>query len=303
MSYPTAGDVCTIIRELLLADAAGAEAVYPDDRIIRMMGMAWREMWDALAQFGAQRPRATIYHLLPAYTAAYYPSKNGVFSLIEPIKVEEDTYTSSFSITAVADYGDGSIQVTTSAAHGLSSNARVIVVGVSQEADGDWFVTVVNSTSLKLNGSVYRTDAVGASTALIVPTSAAMAGFTAIKPVTIWTRKAPAATLREYLWETDRFKFHGATAARLLSVTGVLAAPPAPTSESDVLAVDNCQNFIAYRTAGLLAGAQGRDDLFTRYSVMAIGPNQKPDGSGGFLAGLATVAARSAARTQTQRPT
>jgi hypothetical protein len=303
MSYPLAAEVVDLTRELLLADSLGAEFVYPDNRILRVVSVAWREMWDALAQFGAQRPRATYYHLLPAYTNVICPARESVFQVLEPIKVEEDQITSAVDISEISEAGSGEVLVTTAASHGLSSNSRVVVTGANQDTDGDWFVTVTGATQLRLNGSVFRSAVTLGAPRLIVPSSAAMTGFTAVVPVTVWTRKAPAATLREYQWQTDRFRFHGATAQRLLSIAAILAAPPAPTARFDLLAVDNCQNFLAYRTAGLLAGAQGRDDLFTRYSVMALGPNQKPDGSGGYLAGLTTVAARSSQRTQTQRPT
>jgi hypothetical protein len=303
MSYPLVSEVADLVRELMLANVAGAEATYPNSRIVTTMGIAWREMWDALAAFGMPRPRQTFYPLLPAYPTAFVPSRFGLPGIVDVLKLEEDSVTSSIGVIAIDQDSDGSILLTTATDHGLSSNARVVVYNVNRQADGDWFITVPSTTQVKLNGSAYLTGEITVNAGIAVQASAGMTGFAAVNPLTLWTRKAPEATLREYQWETDRFRFHGATADRLLSINAVLASPPAPQADGDVLAVDNCHNFLAYRTASLLAGAQGRDDLFARYSVMALGPNQKPDGSGGFLAGLATLAARSAQRTQAQRPT
>ncbi len=303
MSYPTAAEIIDLTRALILADAPGSELIYTNTRIMSSLGIAWREMWDALIAFGAARPRATFYHLLPAYTGAFYPSKFGVVGIADVVKVEEDSVGGSFDIISLQMGDDGSIVVSTGSPHGLASNGRVVIANANRETDGDWFVTVVDPSTLKLNGSEYRTGLSSVNARLIVPASASMTGFVPVAPVTMWTRRAPAPTLREYQWEADRFKFHGATADRLLSIAAVLSAPALPVAETDALTVDNCHNFLAYRTAALVAGAQGRDDLFTRYSVMALGPNQKPDGSGGYLAGLTAVAARSAQRNQTQRPT
>jgi hypothetical protein len=303
MSYPLLTEVVDLTRSLLLLDAPGAEAVYPSTRIVKMIGMAWREMWDAMVQADLPRPRQTFYHLLPSYTSVFFPESAGVSGFSDPLMVEEMAPSGSpLTVSAITAYTNGALNLTTPT-HSLTSGARVIAVGINEDGNGDFFATIPDNTHVVLNGTVERGAPIKVGQAMIViPSDPTLVSFSKVNPVSSWTRKAPAATLREYQWEGDRFKFHGATADRILSITGYLSAPPAPEAETDVLRVDNCHNFIAYRAAALLAGAQGRDDLFTRYTVMAIGASQKPDGSGGFLAGLTGSKAKAGSRTQAARP-
>jgi hypothetical protein len=298
MAYPRAGEVVSIVRALLLSDAMGAEHVYTDTRIIESIGIAWRELWDALILFGAGRPRTTFYHLLPAYTNILYPMNAGIVGFTDPLKVEEADVKLQFDITSVTSGPSPFIKITTSAAHNISAIINAVVVAADDDANGEWFVTPLTETELVLNGSFWDGSYVSTGKEQLVVYSD---NFSELNPVFQWTRKPIASTLGEYLWEMDRFRFQGATVDRLLSVYGDLSAPPAPTGEDDILEVDNSHNFLAYRTASLLAAAQGRQDLFASYSAMAVGPSQRPDGSGGFLAGLTSTASKALQRMQTQR--
>lgn len=302
MSYPVLSEVVSLTRSLLLLDAPGTETIYPADRFVKMIGMAWREMWDAMVQADMPRPRQTFYHLLPAYTNVFLPESAGVAGFSDPLMVEEMAPASSLTVSAITASTDGALNLTTQT-HSLTTGARVIAVGINEDGNGDFFATIPDSTHVVLNGTIERGAALNPlNPRVLVPSDPTLTSFSKVAPVSSWSRKAPAATLREYQWEGDRFKFHGATADRILSISGYLSAPPAPENDLDVLRVDNCHNFIAYRAAALLAGAQGRDDLFTRYTVMAIGASQKPDGSGGFLAGLTGSKAKAGSRTQAARP-
>jgi hypothetical protein len=63
---------------------------------------------------------------------------------------------STLTITNATNSG-GAILITTSAAHGLTTGARVVIfsVGGVTAANGAWIVTVVNTTTFTLNGSTF----------------------------------------------------------------------------------------------------------------------------------------------------
>ncbi|MGC4052876.1 MAG: hypothetical protein QM757_26410 [Paludibaculum sp.] len=301
MSYPAASKVLGVTRALLLADAStGGDQIFTDARLLPFLGIAWREFWDALTSFGNQRPRLTMFWLLKPYTNAFYPQAAGLRGFTDLICVEEAAVDRSIDIASFSDSADGDeYKLTTNANHGLVTNDRAFVVNAGEGADGEWFTTVVDATNAQLNGSFSTgLPPVNSGRAKLVIASGE---FTNVSPITTWARRPVAAVLGEYQWEGDRLRFHGASSARLLSINAYAAPPDAPVAPTDILRVENCENFLSYRTASLAAGAQGREDLSNRYAIMALGQNQRPDGSGGYLAGLVASMARSMTRLQSQR--
>jgi len=63
----------------------------------------------------------------------------------------------SINISGCADNGSGLIRVTTAAAHGLSTNNSVDIVGVSgtTEANDSWYITVIDATNFDLINSAF----------------------------------------------------------------------------------------------------------------------------------------------------
>jgi hypothetical protein len=61
------------------------------------------------------------------------------------------------TVSSCADNGSGLIRVTTAAAHGLSTNNGVTIASVvgTTEANGDWVITVIDTTNFDLIGSTF----------------------------------------------------------------------------------------------------------------------------------------------------
>jgi hypothetical protein len=107
-------------------------------------------------------------------------------------------------------------------------------------------------------------------------------------------------TLRQYCYENGTLFFLGA-GPQSVRIRYFQAAPAAPTTTGVTIAVDNCQNFLIFRTAGLAAATKGMTDLATLWNAMAVG---KSDGSSpGFIAGLTSAAEKARKKMQAQRPT
>lgn len=66
-------------------------------------------------------------------------------------------YDLSGSVSNAADNGSGLIRITTSVAHGLSTNDYVYLtnVGGTVEANGEWKITVLSTTTFDLQGSTF----------------------------------------------------------------------------------------------------------------------------------------------------
>lgn len=75
--------------------------------------------------------------------------------------------TSSATVSGAADNGSGLIRITTSAAHGFATGTAVTVAGVTgtTEANGDWIITVVDTTHFDLQGSAFANAYVSGGTA------------------------------------------------------------------------------------------------------------------------------------------
>lgn len=297
MSYPQVAEVCALVRTLLLDYRVETGEIATDDVILRYMPVAWREMWDSMIAAGMERPRTTFYYPLAAYTARFYPEQAGVLNFAEPIKVEEAAPDATQPVGEVEAHTTNEIRLEVTS-HGIANNTRVFVSGLPDPAAGEWFCYAADANHIVLRGSVfYGAFANGAGH---VTTLASGAAFTRIAPIQTWERRTPQTTLSQYRWIGEGLQLHGATADRLLAVEAFLSAPPFPASVGDALRVDNCDNFMGYRTAALVAASQGRDDLFRTYSALAF--VDKGDGQGGFLAGLVASSSKSAQRQKPERP-
>ena len=72
----------------------------------------------------------------------------------------------SINVAGCADNGSGVIRVTTSTIHGLDTGNGITIAGVvgTTEANGDWTITVVDTTHFDLDGSTYANAYVSGGT-------------------------------------------------------------------------------------------------------------------------------------------
>lgn len=82
-------------------------------------------------------------------------------------------------------------------------------------------------------------------------------------------------------WEQDTFYFIGSPSARLLKFE--YSASSTPPAIGATVSVDGCKDFLAVRTASLIAPTRGMPDLGMDLTRKALGPSMEPDGTGGLL--------------------
>jgi hypothetical protein len=104
--------------------------------------------------------------------------------------------------------------------------------------------------------------------------------YIAMTPVDELPQITAETALRWWKWEGDTFYFIGSGSSRQLKIEYIQSGA-APTSGS--IGFDNCRNFLATRTASLMAGIRGMPQEADRLTVLALGPSREADGSGGQL--------------------
>jgi hypothetical protein len=262
---------------------------------------AYRRLYDALAMVGSGRIRRQFYLNLPAYTQIMIPSAYGLVDLGEPEFMEE---RGSFVALPIAGVSTTSpVQVTTGSPHGLTvgsttQEAVVGCVGGTQSANGRWFVTVIDASSVTLNGSV--SDGLLPIMTQNSMFSMSTEKFTDMSFTDRISDRDVTDRLYEVLWEEECFKFRGATQARELRIT-YTANGIAPTLATVPIGLTNSDNFLATATAGFAAQSRGFYQMADRLFQQAYGPKGIADSSGGMLREFIAYQVREMQRTQRRR--
>jgi len=109
-------------------------------------------------QWIAQTKGAALAYLIPfefSTTQAYMIEAGNLYFRF--YRDGARIYDLNGSITGMVDNGTGLIRVTTNAAHGLSTGNYVYITGTNgtDEANGEWIVTVISVTEIDLQGSTF----------------------------------------------------------------------------------------------------------------------------------------------------
>lgn len=272
---------CTVAQ--VMSDAAalvGDEAMEQFTSAVQLpwFGFAFRELYDICQRWRLPMGKREAYGLVPAYTNVIAPSQMGITDMGEPIALWERSGATALAITGATNATP--IEITTSVAHGLSTNAEVDITGVvgAVGANGNWFITVTGATTFTLNGSI--AGGVYSSGGSVLSSSQKWDPVTEVDSL---PDTEPDATLRFWKWENDRLYFVGASQVTELKLSYTTSGA-APASGN--IGVDNARNFLALRTASLLADNY---DMLQRAKTLkeeSFGPSMTPDGTGGALRNL-----------------
>jgi hypothetical protein len=197
----------------------------------------------------------------------------------------------------VADDGSGNIQITTSTAHGWSTNQEVFAsdIGGVPEANGRFFVTVLDAVNVTLRGPQFNPESAYTSGGTLTTSSDR---FEEVHFVEELSDRAPEPQLREYSWSEDMFQFIGATQDVQLRIR-YLFNNSAPTAGS--LVYEGIENALAHRASAILAYAHNRGQGEAgRLDVEARGPQL--DGGGGLYYLYLSQKVREMQKEPLQRP-
>lgn len=242
-------------------------------------GFAYRELFNIYQRWRLPIGTTTGFAFLPAYTNVLVPSLAGITDMGEPEGVWERPASTTVTVTGATNATP--VEITTSGAHGLATNAEVELYNIAGPVgvNGQWFITVTAANKFTLNGSVAG--------------GAYSSGGTVVEATVGWSEVLPSnnppsgtpvnTALRTYKWQKDRFNFPGATSAVELKMEYTVSGnPPA----SGTIAIDDCRNHLAVRTASLLAANYDQKDRAAELIFEAFGDSRQPDGTGGTLRNL-----------------
>lgn len=239
---------------------------------------AYRSMYDAMS-FGSNRIRREWYYVLEAYTSQLDPYAVGLTDISEPEFMEDRDAGTVSTITSTSNASPINVLAV---AHGVATNDDVIVQSVNGTSApiARWYATRVDADNLTLNGSV--TDGAGGTGGFLSKSSDK---FTEVVPIEQLSDRDISQRLGSYTWESNIFKFRGATTRRQIHVTYIASGTP-PTNVNTVIGLDNCITFLSTAIAAFAAESNEWTKMAERLVVKAYGPKGEGDASGGYLRGF-----------------
>jgi hypothetical protein len=263
----------------LLVGNPNDKTVFSNAVLQPYFNLAYPELIAAATMAQTNRVRRDFYTVVPAYTTELNPLAIGVVDMDEPELVWE---AQNATIIPIATVGRNSpVQVTTQAPHGLASNAQVNAGGTlgTSSVQGRWFVTVIDSLNVTLNGSV--SDGNTGTGGYLVSTGAQFQPV--ISDDQTGNDNRPLSNyLETYSWVQSTFQFRGATSPVLIHVRYWINGNP-PQNPAVPIGLEGCFGYLSYRVAGKAAESKGWFQLADRYTTEAIGPKREADMTGGLL--------------------
>lgn len=273
---PTLQQVFDLTRSHLGDIQVSGGAVFTNAVLQNYFGMAWRELYQALALTGSPRIVRYFYYVLPALTQTFSPAAFGLTDFAEPEYVEERGNFLSHNIVSTSN---ATPIVVNDPAHGYASGQEIYLDGIvgTRAPWGRWNIAVIDANNYSLNGS--GSDGSAGTGGQV---STGTDEFGEVQNVQEQDDSTPVSSLQYYLWENQTLQFRGATEPRQLRIT-YLASGVATTNPSATLGLDDCDTFLAARVGGLAAHAKGWYQMSTDLKNEALGPRGVADGSGGLL--------------------
>lgn len=303
---PTVEAVLNQARSLIGDDEVAGGEIFTDTILLPYFQQAMRELWLVLR--GAQDPfvLTEAYVGLPANQAVLDPASVGLLNFAEPEGVKWTTSGAPVAISAVAVSG-GNASVTATG-HGLTvgSAPNVVVYGVLGFAQFNnpnnlWTASVPDANHVTLNGCT-AADSYSSGGFLSNVTGDAFTEMTAQTQLIADPNPAdPTSAMSQYAWIGGVFRFVPSTQARLLIITYRQSGIGISTT-TDSVPIDDTQDYLATRTAGLAGKARGAASRGQELNMEAIGPSLVADGSGGLLAQLVRIDVRNLQRVVYRRP-
>jgi hypothetical protein len=278
---PLVSQIYSATRSILGDDQVTGGEVFTDLILQPKYQFAYAELYRALQNAQSPFIQREAYFNVPANTGVLLPATAGIENLGQPTLVEERGGVTAWNVSVVTP-GAGFATIVTTANTLATGNQPVIygVVGITEDINDIWTVTVTNSTTFTANGCA----AIGTyvSGGIVSISSEA---FTEMTPQSrIDSIVSPGSAFQRYSWENGRFRFPPCSTIRQLRITYRLSGN-APTTTTASTGIDDCLTFLAYRTAGLAAPSKGMLVRGKQYTEMAVGPFWEQRGEAGGILG------------------
>lgn len=291
---PTIQEVFDAARGLLQGGDTSSELGLGNAILQNFLNQAYTEMWQTMESVQVPRISREFFYLVPAYTSQVNPATAGVTDMGEPQFMYERGGLTSVQIATTSNTTP--VQVVTVSPHGLATNADVTIGQVtgSQAPWGRWFVTVIDASTLTLNGSVADgNEGIGGA----LTTSQQRFQDRPVRWLHEESDRAPQEQLCDCLWEEGIFKFRGAAEDAQIMVK-YFANATLPGNATTELAVKGADAFLAVRTASIAARSRGWYEMSAQLKTEALGPSGEADGRGGLLRGFLNIQVQGLQRNQ-----
>ncbi len=282
---PTVANVYTAARGVLGDTQVSAGTVFVDSILQPHYQAAYAELYRALNNVQSLLLQREAYWNMPPNTGYLNPATAGISNLGQPVLVEERGSVTTWAISAITPSPSTAIATVTSAVNTLSTGSQPVVFGVggiTDDINDIWTVTVLSPTQFTLNGCT----AFGTYTASTGSVSVGTENFAECKPRGRIQNipNTPGQVFGVYAWEFGRFRFPPCSVLRQLRITYKLSGS-APTITTASVGIDDCETFLAYRTAALAGRSKGMAQRAQAYTITAVGPQWESEGLAGGLLG------------------
>jgi hypothetical protein len=279
---PLVSDVYTASRAVLGDVRVATGDVYTDSILQPHYQHAFSELYRALQ--GSQNPKVLRenYYNVPANTGYLSPATAGIFNMGEVQSVEERKNVSSWAIATFTP-GVGFVTITTTTPTTLSSGQQAVVfgmTGVTDDVNDMWTVTVVDPSTIKLDGCTSIVTGTPSGGTLSYSTEEFLTVLRV--PRIDWVDQAPTDRFLVYAWEGDVLRFPPANSVIQVRIVYQLSGN-APTATTLSVGIDDSLGFLAYRTSGLVAFSRGMMQRAQVYNNLAVGPNWESSGQAGGI--------------------
>ncbi len=257
--------------------------VYTDAILEPHYQIAYTELYDAMVKNFIPLVRLEMFANIPINTGYLDPATAGITNEGQIEAIEERGNLTAACTVIGATQGTALIVITTSAPHGLSTGNLVTsaLPGLSEQAQGEFYITVTGVNTLTLNGCVATgTYTTGGCITLSNDQWYPMGRVNRLinQPV------APGGQFQVYSWDGGIIRFPASGSERQLKIV-YLTSGDAPTAVTAKVGIDNSLNFLGMRTGGLAFATREGVQRAQQMNFLAVGPAWDAAGIAGGMLG------------------
>lgn len=290
MASPTLTEIYSQTRAACGDTEVSGGQIYTDTLLLPHVQAATRRLWSALRNLATPRVRRTLYYTLPANTSVFFPSSAAVNDFSEPSgRVGVRGGVTLVAISTVTQSGQN-LLVTTSAPHGLSTGAVVILermTGMSG-ANIQATITVTGASTFTANGVVASGTYTTGGYAVTSSNDFAEIGY--FDTLAAATNQSNTQVFG-CVYREGRFQFTPASEAYQLRIF-YWSSAEVPVAGGDVVAFNDSIDFLAKYAASEACRAQGAIDRYAMLRSEAVGDAYTNGIIGGDLRQLMQSAVR-----------
>jgi hypothetical protein len=258
-------DVTALVLQLLGDTSTTGGGIFTSAFQAPFLNASFQELVSRLSAASGDKVQKEAYYVLPSNTGALAPVTAGLSNFGFPEEIRERSITGTYAISAVTPNSPsaGLCTVTLSQALPSSVTSGALlevygVVGISEDINSQWSVTVNSPTSIVLNGCTATGTYVSGGT--VVFSSIDWSDPLDVHDTTDLFPLTVSSALGMYSWQRSMLRFPPCATSRELKITfnlsGSLPVISSPVT-TDSMVIDDSLNFLAHRTAQLCAASKG----------------------------------------------